>query len=199
MGKSAKGSGFEREICVQLSEWWTSGDRSDIFWRTAGSGARATTRAKQGKATSGQYGDITAIDPVGMPLIDLITLELKRGYTKASFHDALDRDRHVVQEWEGFVDKAYTSHQAAGSYAWGLIARRDRRTAWFWCPRHLLAALRNVGAFARKPRPWLECTLQIRHTTGAQWHSIAGMPFELFLEAVKPVHIKNLTRELANA
>jgi len=42
----AKGSSFEREICTILSKWWTNNERDDVFWRTAGSGARATTRSK---------------------------------------------------------------------------------------------------------------------------------------------------------
>ena len=36
----SKGSPFERELCVKLSDWWTGQIDSDIFWRTAGSGGR---------------------------------------------------------------------------------------------------------------------------------------------------------------
>lgn len=48
-----KGSVFEREICKALGRWWTDGERDDIFWRTAGSGARATCRLERGKVLRG--------------------------------------------------------------------------------------------------------------------------------------------------
>ncbi len=59
-----KGSNFEREICKLLSLWWTNDKRDDIFWRTSGSGARATTRSKTKQKTFGQYGDVQATDPI---------------------------------------------------------------------------------------------------------------------------------------
>jgi len=77
----AKGSQGERDTCHELSLWWTNGKRSDIFWRTSGSGARATVRAKSAKKTAYSYGDITFIDPIGKPLIDLFLIENKIGYS----------------------------------------------------------------------------------------------------------------------
>ena len=76
----AKGSGFEREISHALSHWWSYGTRDDIFWRTAGSGARATMRSKKQLKTMNQYGDLTTIDPTGQPFIDNNLIEIKRGY-----------------------------------------------------------------------------------------------------------------------
>ena len=76
-----KGSANERTKCKEWSLWWTDGKRDDIFWRTSGSGARAKVRSKAGKTTAGSYGDITAIDPLGDPLIEVCTVELKKGYT----------------------------------------------------------------------------------------------------------------------
>jgi hypothetical protein len=78
----AKGSSFEREITKKLSLWYTDGKRDDIFYRTAGSGARATTRFKSGKATENSAGDIGYLDAIGKPFCDYFMLELKRGYTK---------------------------------------------------------------------------------------------------------------------
>ena len=77
----AKGSQFERDICRELSIWWTQGERDDIFWRTSGSGARATTRAKKGDATANSAGDIGYLDEIGKPFLDYFMVELKRGYT----------------------------------------------------------------------------------------------------------------------
>lgn len=74
-----KGSSFERKICKKLSMWWAG--RDDIFWRTAGSGGRATQRAKHKCGTVNSAGDICALDPEGQPFIDCFLLELKKGYT----------------------------------------------------------------------------------------------------------------------
>jgi len=77
-----KGGSFEREICKSLSYWWSNEERDDIFWRTAGSGARATVRSKKGKDTANSSGDISALDPIGEPFIQFFFSEIKRGYPK---------------------------------------------------------------------------------------------------------------------
>lgn len=129
-----KGNAFEREICSALSNWWVPG-RNDIFWRTASSGGRATQRAKRGTKTKNHDGDITATDPIGQPLLDVVTLEVKRGYNKDSFADLLDKPKKSVYlDW---IKKAQISKSNAGSKTWLLIIKRDRREtivigqAWF--------------------------------------------------------------------
>jgi len=96
----AKGSQGERETSNELSRWWSDGSRDDIFWRTAGSGGRATSRSKVGKKTKYQYGDITFTDPIGKPLLDLMVIENKRGYSDdisvLSFVDKLDRMKDPI-------------------------------------------------------------------------------------------------------
>ena len=77
-----KGSTFERKICRQLSMWWA--ERDDIFWRTAGSGARATIRAKRKCRTANSAGDICALDHIGTPFSEHILVELKKGYSNGS-------------------------------------------------------------------------------------------------------------------
>jgi hypothetical protein len=124
---SQKGSAFEREICKRLSLWFTDGDRDDIFWRTAGSGARATRRGK--KTTFGQYGDIQATDPIGQPLIDAFTIEVKKGYNKLSIQDLIDvipkKDRkHPLEK---IIEKVEFDCRRAKSKSWMLIWKRDRR------------------------------------------------------------------------
>lgn len=78
--KSSKGSSYERAISKRLSKWWTNDERDDVFWRSQQSGGRATQRAKKGKSTKNQEGDIQAMDPIGQPLIDKVSIELKCGY-----------------------------------------------------------------------------------------------------------------------
>lgn len=75
-----KGSQFEREIAKYLSKWISSGKSDAVFWRTDGSGARATTRAKQNKKTPNSYGDLCYIDEMGKSFIDYYLIEIKRGY-----------------------------------------------------------------------------------------------------------------------
>jgi hypothetical protein len=65
---ASKGGGFERQMCRAWSLWWTGDKRDDIFWRTSGSGSRATTRAKRGKADKWNHGDMRPDDPEGFLL-----------------------------------------------------------------------------------------------------------------------------------
>lgn len=134
----AKGSCFERDFCRMLSRWYTNGDRDDIFWRSHASGARATSRNKLGKSTHGQHGDICASDPIGDPLIQKITIELKRGYSKHTFFDMIDRSvKSKPSVFEGFLEQAISSSKAAGTPYWMLVHRRDRRDSMVFIPRKL--------------------------------------------------------------
>lgn len=72
----AKGSQFERDICVKLSLWITNGKRRDVFWRSAMSGGRATVASKRGHDVR-QAGDITAVAPEGHKLTDHVYIECK--------------------------------------------------------------------------------------------------------------------------
>ena len=64
-GGKAKGAGFEREICKDLSRWVSHGRREDLFWRSAMSGGRATLGARKGLDLAHQAGDISAVHPDG--------------------------------------------------------------------------------------------------------------------------------------
>lgn len=123
----AKGSQYEREICVQLSRWWTGGERSDIFWRTAGSGGRARVRGRKGEKTEGQHDDVCATDPIGQPLLKVMTIEIKRGYNKDTLHDLIDKPTDKEQRWETWIKKAEESRKQAGAFGWAIIHKRDRR------------------------------------------------------------------------
>ena len=121
-----KGGVFERLICKQLSLWWSNGKRDDIFWRTAGSGARATARANVGRRTVNEYGDVHATDPIGQPLIDLCTIELKKGYGRNSYFDLLDKlSKETKQPYKKFILQAIGQHEQAETEWWLLITKRD--------------------------------------------------------------------------
>jgi hypothetical protein len=125
-GGKNKGSAFEREICKTLSLWWTDGVRDDIFWRTASSGGRATQRSKRGKGTHGAAGDICALDPIGQPLMDLITLELKCGYPTARLDDLVERPAGK-NLWRQWIEQAERSAVQARTPYWGIIRKRSGR------------------------------------------------------------------------
>ena len=181
MGKSAKGSDFERTICKQLSLWWTGGERNDVFWRTAGSGAMAKTRSKSSQTAFGQYGDIQATDPVGQPLMDVFTIELKRGYSKYTFQDLLDKPKKAaVQEYEKFINQATQDHKNAKSKYWMLIVRRDRREPLVCVPFAFYSLLRVQ--FLKHPYIKLRVKEKSLYIT----------PFNSFLECVTPDNIRDL-------
>lgn len=125
MPKAAKGSAFEREVCRKLSLWWSGGQHDDWFWRTAGSGGRATNRAKRGKATANSAGDIGAECVEAQDLLGFITFELKRGYNDTDFQELLDHPGK--SKFRAFIEQARDSATLAGTPFWALIVRRDRR------------------------------------------------------------------------
>ena len=176
-----KGSNFERKICKQLSLWWT-GDRDDVFWRSSTSGARAKTRSKVGQSTFGQYGDIQATDPIGQPLIDMFTFELKIGYKNSSVADVLDKGpKGAKQNWEKWIEQVRGDHKNAGSLYWALITKRDRREPVIFIHRR-----------AYKRLQLLSVTLPMNGNsihmikTRLEFKNIIAFPLEDFLKHVNP-------------
>jgi len=186
-----KGSGYEREICTAFGMWWTGGERDDVFWRASGSGARAKVRGRSGRSTAGQHGDVCATDPIGAPLIALFTIEIKRGYSSASIHAMLDRPARSAQgPYDAFLEQAMESHKNAGSEAWMLITRRDRRDAMVWVPSHVIKSLREFGAFPRHPHPYARIDANVRKADGGiDVVRIAGMPLREWFALVNPTHV----------
>lgn len=147
----AKGSNFEREICKQLSLWWSGGETDDIFWRTAGSGARAKTRSKVGKKTFGQYGDVQATDPVGQPLIDLCSIEIKRGYSKSTIADLIEKPANAAkQEYEKFFEQAEQDAKNGGMPYWMVIVKRDRKDIMVYIPYELYEYIKQHKGYPHK-------------------------------------------------
>ena len=125
-----KGADYEREISKKLSLWWTQNldePRDDIFWRTAGSGAWATTRSKKGKSTANSQGDIKALDPIGQPFLDYFSVEIKRGYSSdisvLSLMDGKGSKHALLEFWQQAErDRIASNRQEAL-----LIFKRDRK------------------------------------------------------------------------
>lgn len=168
----SKGSTFEREVCKQLSIWWSSGIRDDIFWRTAGSGARATVRSKRGLATSDSYGDISAIHPSGKPLTDSFIISLKRGYTaklgkksvsKLSITDLIDRPSHIKTKplLEQWVEELRAEVKLNNKKSGIIICRRDWRSAIILLEHNIFSSIEKQKACI-SPLYSAGCHLQLR-------------------------------------
>lgn len=127
----AKGSDFERDFARQLSLWWTRGMDDSVFWRVSASGGRARTRAKTGKKTDNQYGDICATQTEGMPLMAKTIWELKRGYKKWSPFDVMDKPAKMKKQtlelfWDQVMQGVTDSGKPLEPF---LVWRRDQRVA----------------------------------------------------------------------
>lgn len=196
MGRSAKGSKYERDVCRQLSEWWSQGERDDIFWRTAASGGRATQRNKSKRRTFGQYGDIQAVDPIGSPFMRLVTLELKRGYSKSSFADAVDRSLLAApQMWEDFVEQASTAAELSGTPFWMLVQKRDSREALVFFPRSFYVALDAAEIDLTAARPLVSMRLNLRQKKGARKEWVYAMRLAEFLKLVSPDVVQAMAKQ----
>lgn len=125
-GDPKKGSAFEREFARKLSLWWSEGKADDWFWRLGGSGGRATNRAKSGRNTANGYGDIAAQCPEAQKLLNIVTFELKRGYSSTTIQDLLDKPKGPNQ-MRDFIEQAKRSASLAGTPFWILVFRRDLR------------------------------------------------------------------------
>jgi hypothetical protein len=120
-GSKAKGSNYERLICNRLSQWVSGGVSSDLFWRSAMSGGRATVSAKRGELLRRQAGDITATAPEGHSLTDRFFIECKN-YRELEVDRFLLFGKGVLAEfWEAAVVDAHRHDRSAI-----LIARQDR-------------------------------------------------------------------------
>jgi hypothetical protein len=134
-GGSRKGSAFERSICKLLSEWWTNGKEDDIFWRTHGSGARATTRHKKGQSLKSQVGDIAAVDKRGRRFCQCFTVSIKRGYKGVTIQDLIDVLDHGKEPMLlGWIKECYEQTLQADSIGWLLIVKRNQRKALVFFP-----------------------------------------------------------------
>lgn len=114
-GGKAKGSAFERKVCVALSLWVTNGERKDVFWRSAMSGGRATVRGLEVR----QAGDICAVAPEGHAFCDQFYVECKH-YKSLDFHCLLKGTGILHRFWTDTAKKAIKRRQTPM-----LIARQN--------------------------------------------------------------------------
>ena len=143
-----KGATFERDICRQLSRWWSLERTDDVFWRTAGSGAKATVQRRKGQTAFGQDGDMQATDPIGQPFIDLCLIEIKRGYNKVDVLQSMYKtdDTKKPSMLFGWMMKAEIEcHEAGREWPW-LIYKADRKPVMIFVPIPLYRQVRKLWA-----------------------------------------------------
>ena len=132
-------------MCKELSLWASNGEHDDWYWRTAGSGGRAKTRARSGKRTIGSYGDIKAECGKAEFLLEHCSLELKNGYGSWSFLDCLDKAKtkkhEVLQHFEKFLQQAKEDACNAKVPYSIIIAKRDKRRKIVILPMKLFKIL----------------------------------------------------------
>jgi hypothetical protein len=190
--RAAKGPQYERELCRALSLWWSGGKDSDLFWRASQSGGRATQRAKSGKRTAGHCGDLCCTTSEGEPLIQVVTIESKRGYNRsAHMADLLDR-----KEWPtdpklrkrtmlGMIEQAAAAANRAGTPYWLLIHRRDKREALVYMPAEFCKrAIGDDVSWADRARLFF-----------GDW-CVVVVKLEDFLTLVKPATVRKIARNL---
>lgn len=205
MGRAYKGSAFERTICRRLSEWWTRGDRDDIFWRTGGSGGRAKIRGRKGAETYGQNGDVAATHPIGDPFIKVFSVELKRGYNRVTFADVLDRPTNgAQQEWEKWMQQTLESWKQSGAFYWLLIHKRDGRSPLVYVPWKFVECLEKVTGRNLKVFPQaavLDTKIRIKRGNGyaeSKRRMIVVLPLDTFLLVVLPEDVKRVLARREN-
>lgn len=192
-----KGSAFERHLCTTLSLWWTDNQRDDIYWRSSCSGGRATIRSRNNKTTQGQYGDITAIDPIGQPLLDLCIVEAKRGYREANIACLVDRPRNIKQQtFEAWIEQSVQAMDNADSFAWILIVKRDRRETMVYMPNYLVTQLIAKGDAKVPWVPSIHFNGKVKFTKGFRKMHIAGFHLAVWLDRVSPDNIRRALKHV---
>lgn len=201
---SEKGGEYERHLCKELSLWWTDGANDDVFWRAHGSGGRAKRRGNKGQETYGAHGDAIVTNPIGQPFIDLITLEIKRGYSAHTIQDLMDRmpagqvGVAMQQEMEKWIDQVMTSWEQSGSYSWMLVHKRDKREALCYIPDTLMAEFQVHGAFGESPPDmFCQCKLDVvrkKEDEYASWPLVLYVvKLSDFLREVTPFIVQSIT------
>jgi len=105
-GGHAKGAEFERKFAKELSRWASHGDRDDVFWRTPGSGSRATR-----VPAVAHGGDICATHEIGRAFCEHVLVECKC-YKKIDWRLLLmDRKGEFYAFWTKLVKEAHDQHK----------------------------------------------------------------------------------------
>jgi len=143
MGGSSKGSQFERDLCRTLSLHFSNGTADDWFWRTSGSGSRATNLSASGKdLTKYQVGDMAPIRPEGVPLCDVFSFEFKfySGIDLHGIFHSVAPERSLLSFWAKCVRDAEASERVPA-----MVTKVNNGVPILWVPVRLLSILSQAG------------------------------------------------------
>lgn len=197
----AKGGQYERDLCWELSRWWSGNSKELLFWRTSNSGGGATVRRRKGIKNQAHGSDITATEISSKPFTDLIAVEAKRGYNKrANLQTLLDfkptkKQKTPQTMYEQWFEQAITAAETSGSPFWMLIHRRDGGQPLCFIPNELLARI-SISVSRTQPFLWPTplLTLKFARRTSEGTRvptSIVCMKWRHFLFHVDPDDIRN--------
>ena len=187
---SKKGPEFERKTCRDLSLWVSNGEFDDAFWRTASSGARGTVRSKSGKQTANAHGDIMYTRPEGAQFLNLVTCELKKGYSTAVVEGLFngpvkaksnEKSKSKKQTLLAFFQQTIESAQNAGTPHWLLIFKKDNRDTMCYMDESLFLSIVSSWNLIGSP-PFRTIALNIPVFKEDELVSIVGMRFNDFLQ-----------------
>jgi len=179
MNSKNKGNVFEREMSRLLSLWWTNGKREDAIWRSASSGALASTSAGRYLAHT---GDFAATDGDAELLFKHVIIEAKRGYNRYSMQDLLDVPekslaKNPVWEMVTKLGSVCYDQKKDGMLLW----QRDRRNLLLFFRANPTST--HLGCLPI--RPWLS----FLSPDGSYFF---GMPWGYFASNVSGAQIKSL-------
>lgn len=142
-GGSQKGASYERSLCVAFSRWFSFGQTDDLFWRTSGSGSRATRRHKKNqRLTKYQYGDMTYDREEGKPLVEYLNFEFRfrrQLEPLGVFYDT-DPNYSLLSFWA----KATSEAEQSGRIPI-LVTKVNRGQSVLWMPSSLFVSLERIG------------------------------------------------------
>ena len=180
------------EPCLTVKTYKSNDYASEVIIRTKD--GRATVRAKVGRTTAGQYGDVAAIDFDGLPLLELMTMELKRGYSKNTIQDLVDnKETSAVQVWEKWIHQTITSATLAGSKSWLMVVRRDRRDTIVFFPTQFYEFLKTKTCFQNQPVPFLRLQTKIKQDDKTDLIDCVLMRWKNWKRGIKPSILRKLT------
>ena len=181
-GNPGKGGNFEREMAKKLSLWASNGKHDDWIWRTSSSGARAKTRAKQGKETANSCGDLKPEHMGAFFLFNKCIWELKNGYKSWCVLDLIDntktrsnQKKEKIQTLESFAIQSKQDAKNAKVPYPIILTKKDKHEEVIWIPIMLFGYLES-----------LEDVPYIYFSGNDRMDEYIAVNFDLFLEKVTP-------------
>lgn len=181
-GNPGKGGNFEREMAKKLSLWASDGKHDDWVWRTSSSGARAKTRAKQGKTTANSCGDLKPEHMGAFFLFKKCIWELKNGYKNWCVLDLIDNTKirsnqknEKILTLESFAIQSKEDAKNAKVPYPIILTRKDKHEEVIWLPSLLFDQLEDLSDLS-----------YIFFSGNEKMGEYVAINFDRFLETITP-------------